>query len=303
MDTNPDLDLRIPLQKLHILDTVVQLGGITRAAEALYVSQPVVSAHIRSLEERLGVKLFYRDGRDVRLTEAGEVVHQWAQDLLTRTRELSRHLAGMSGGARGAVDLGSSKTIGSYMLPSVLAEFRKSHPNVEITLAIEDTDRALELTRTGVLDFVVLATVPGEDYQGLELEVIGNDELVLVAAPGFLAETKVTLADIAELPFIEAHALRRSYIDRQLRELGIRERKSVVKLGHPEAMKRAAVRGLGVTMLFRSALSTLEFESGMLVEIPVEGLELNFPVAIVSRQNKTFSAVHLGLIDQIRKLF
>lgn len=298
-----DIDLRIPLHKLHILSMVVQLGGITRAAESLYVSQPVVSAHIRSLEQRLGVKLFFRDGRDVQLTEAGEVVYQWAQDLLTRTRELGRHLAGMSDGARGAVELGSSKTIGSYMLPSVLAEFRRTHPNVEITLAIEDAERALELTRTGALDFAVLATAPGEDYQGLDMEVIGSDQLVLVAAPGFVEKPRVTLEDIAELPFIEAHALRRNYIDRQLRELGVRERKSVVKFGHPEAMKRAAVNGLGVAMLFRSAISSLEIESGMLVEIPVEGLELEFPVAILSRPNKTFSAVHESLLDEIRKAF
>lgn len=297
-----DLDLRITLQKLQILTTVVQLGGIGRAAEALYVSQPVVSAHIRSLDERLGVKIFYREGRELRLTEAGEVVHQWAVDVLTRTREVDRHLSGLSGGQRGVVHLGSSKTIGSYLLPSLLAEFRQTHPAAEIVLAVSDTEHAVEDTRTGLLDFAVVVTSPDADYPGLDVRIIGQDELILVAAPGFLPDQPLTLASLGELPFIEAEGtVRRTYVDGRLRELGVGERKVAMQLGHPEAMKRAAQSHLGVTMLFRNSLRE-DLERGTLVELPVDGLQLSVPISIISRRSKTFSPLHLELIERISQM-
>lgn len=295
-----DLDLRITLQKLEILATVVQLGGVSRAAEALYVSQPVVSAHIRSLDERLGVKIFYREGRELRLTEAGEVVHEWALDVLTRTREVDRHLSGLSGGQRGVVHLGGSKTVGSYLLPPLLADFRHDHPGAEIVLAVLDTEHAVEDTRTGLLDFAVVVTSPDAQYPGLDVKILGEDEAILVAAPGFIPEDPLTLETLSDLPFIEAEGtVRRSYVDRRLRELGIGERLVAMQLGHPEAMKRAARSHLGVTMLFRTAVAE-DLERGTLVELSVDGLHLTVPISLVSRRDKTFSPLHLELIDRIR---
>lgn len=297
-----ELDLRITLQKLEVLVTVVQLGGVSRAAEALYVSQPVVSAHIRSLDERLGIKIFYREGRELRLTEAGEVVHKWAVDVLTRTREVDRHLSGLSDGRRGVVHLGSSKTIGSYLLPSLLADFRRSNPAAEIVLAVSDTEHAVDETRTGILDFAVVVTSPDAEYPGLDVQVIGEDELILVAAPQFVPSESLSLTDLVDLPFIEAEGtVRRTYVDRRLRELGVGDRRVAMQLGHPEAMKRAAQSHLGVTMLFRTSLLE-ELERGTLVELPVEGLHLTVPISLISRRNKTFSPLHIALIEQIKDM-
>jgi DNA-binding transcriptional LysR family regulator len=107
------LDSRVTLHKLEVFSLVVELGGVSRAAEQLFVSQPVVSAHIRSLEQRVGARLFYREGRHLRLTEAGRAVHGWANDVLTHTRELSRHLDGLSDGTQGSVVVGASMSVGS----------------------------------------------------------------------------------------------------------------------------------------------------------------------------------------------
>ena len=179
------LDLRISLHKLDVFSRVVQLGGVGRAAEDLFVAQPVVSAHLRSLESRLGsAELFYREGRQLRLTEAGRAVHDWAEDVLTRTRELERHLAGLSDGSTGSVAMGASMSVGSYVLPRVLANFRARHPGATLRLGIASTERAIEDTRAGVLDFAVVVTEPTLELPGMEIEQIGSDQIVLVAAPG-----------------------------------------------------------------------------------------------------------------------
>jgi LysR family transcriptional regulator, low CO2-responsive transcriptional regulator len=296
------LDLRISLSKLEVLSLVVQLGGVGRAAEHLYVAQPVVSAHIRSLEERLGTKLFYREGRQMHLTEAGREVHRWAEDVLTRTRELERHLGGLQDGKRGTVVLGSSMTVGSYRLPHVLSAFRRKNPNVELRLSISDTEHAIDDTRTGALDFSIVISDTAPELPGLEVEEVGSDEIILVAAPDAPPHTDVvSVTDFGDLDFVEAPKgiIRRAFVDRQLRQLGIKDRNIVLQLGHPEAMKRATREGLGVTLLFRSALRE-ELEAGVLREVEIEDAEVKVPIYLIYRKGKTFSPLHLGLIDDIR---
>lgn len=295
------LDLRISLHKLEVLSLVVQLGGVGRAAEHLYVAQPVVTAHIRSLEERLGVKLFYRDGRQLHMTEAGRAVHEWAENVLTRTRELERLLGGLSDGTQGAVTIGASMSIGSYTLPSVLTRFRQQHPRAEVRLSISDTEHAIEDTRTGNLDFAVIVSEAGLELPGMEAHQVGSDQMVFVTAPAAEPEADViSPEDFSRLPFIEAPVgiIRRTFVDRQLRRVGITSRNIVLELGHPEAMKRATAEGLGATLLFRSAVAK-ELEEGSLREIKVDGVDVTVPIYIVHRKGKAFSPLHEGLMQQI----
>jgi LysR family transcriptional regulator, low CO2-responsive transcriptional regulator len=296
------MDRRIGLHKLEVLSTVVRLGGMSAAAEALLVAQPVVTAHVRSLEDRLGAKLFYREGRRLHLTEAGTAVHAWAEDVLVRTRELERYLDGLQDGRRGTIVLGASMSVGSYRLPSVLSAFREAHPDVEVRLGISDTEHALDDTRTGAFDFAVVVAAGEDDLPGLDAERVGEDAIVLVAAPGHaLAGRTLGVEDLRTLPFIEAPEgiIRRAFVDRRLRELGVVQRNVVLQLGHPEAMKRATQDGLGVALLFRSAVEE-ELAAGTLRELPVEGVALAVPVFLVARKGKTFSPVHEALRADIR---
>jgi DNA-binding transcriptional LysR family regulator len=296
------LDRRISLHKLEVLSAVVRTGGVSRAAEALFVAQPVVSAHIRSLEERLGARLFYREGREMHLTEAGTAVHAWAEEVLVRTRELERYLGGLQDGRQGTIVLGASMSVGSYRLPPVLSRFRGSHPQVEVRLGISDTEHAVEDTRSGAFDFAVVVAAVSTDLPGLDATPIGEDEIVLVAAPDHeIAGRTLQIDDLRTLPFIEAPEgiIRRSFVDRQLRTLGIVQRNVVLQLGHPEAMKRATRERLGVALLFRSAVED-ELAAGTLRELTVEGVDVSVPIFLVSRKGKTFSPVHEALIADIR---
>jgi DNA-binding transcriptional LysR family regulator len=297
------IDLRVPLHKLEVLSLVVHLGGVGRAAEQLMVAQPVVSAHIRSLEQRLDTKLFYRDGRQLHLTEAGQRVHAWAEDVLTRTRELDRYLSSLSDGVGGTVHFGASMSVGSYVLPEILTAFRRDHPDADLRLGISDTEHAIEDTRAGTFDFSVVVSDDAPELPGMNIQQVGEDEIVLVAAPGSEpAGDRIALEELRRLPFIEAPAgiIRRTFIDKQLRELGITERNIVLQLGHPEAMKRAARAGIGVTLVFRTAAQE-ELDRGQLREVQIDGADLLVPIFVVSRKGKTFSPLHLRLIEAIRE--
>jgi DNA-binding transcriptional LysR family regulator len=283
---------------------VVELGGVSRAADRLFVAQPVVSAHLRSLEQRLGTRLFYREGGRMHLTDEGIAVHGWASEILRRTRELSRHLAGLSDGTQGSVVLGASMSVGSYSLPPLLSRFRRERPGVEIVLNILDAEHAFADTEAGETDFAVVV-VQADLARGLRAEKLGDDPLVIVTAHGGEpSESRITVAQLAALPFVEAppQLLRRQFVDQQLARIGISERRVAIELGHPEAMKRATAAGLGVAVLFRSAVEA-ELARGELREITVEGVRLTGPVYLISRRDKVFTAVHRDLIDAIRDHF
>jgi LysR family transcriptional regulator, low CO2-responsive transcriptional regulator len=295
------MDNRISLHKLEVFSLVVELGGVSRAAEHLYVSQPVVSAHLRSLEERVGARLFYREGRHLMLTEAGRAVHGWANDVLTHTRELSRHLDGLSDGTQGSVVVGASMSVGSYLLPPVVTRFRRQRPLVELQLNITDSDHAMEEAEAGESDFAVVFLEDEPANPGLEGRPLGREQLVVVAGVGHEPEAdSISVEQLGRLPFIDSPQgmIRRTNMDQQLESVGIRERNVVIELGHPEAMKRAAEAGLGVAMLFRGSVRA-ELETGRLREIALSDATLSLPIQMVHRRDKLFSAIQRDLMSAI----
>jgi len=296
------IDSRVSLHKLEVFDTVVELGGVSRAADHLGVAQPVVSGHIRSLEQRVGASLFYREGRQLHLTEAGRAVHLWATDMLRRTRELSRALDSVSDGLVGSVVVGTSMSIGSYVLPPLVAPFLRERPAVDMRIDIGAAAQAISGTEAGENDFSVVVIKTPTANQGLVTEQIGMEELVVVAPPdGPPNSGMVTADELRSMPFIEAQkgTLRRTFTDQELARVGIPDRRVAAELGHPEAMKILVEAGLGVSCLFRSAVSR-ELAEGTLRELTLADAHMEGPIYLIHRKDKLFSAVHRDLIEAIR---
>jgi DNA-binding transcriptional LysR family regulator len=298
-------DNRISLYKLEVFCLVVELGGISRAAEHLIVAQPVVSAHVQSLQKRLGVKLLYREGHRMVLTEGGERVYEWARETLSRTRELRRELDGMADGQRGSVAVAASMTVGSYLLPAPLARFRQSRPHVVITLSVADPEHATAAVEQGSCDFAVIVADEAPDNPGLEAETIGIEEIAVVVAPDYdPAVTSLPAPALGKMPMISSPAglVRRSVIDRQLGHFGVRLENVVIELGHPEAMKRATLDGLGLCLLFRSSVEG-ELRSGVLREITIRDARISVPIMTVMRSDKRLSEVQRELLGTIKETF
>jgi DNA-binding transcriptional LysR family regulator len=294
------LDLRITLYKLDIFCQVVEAGGVTRAADQLILTQPVVTGHIRSLEERLNTKLFSRSGRHNVLTEAGERTYRWGKEILRAAHELHRELGEIGDGSGGSVAIAASMSAGSYLLPPVIASFARERPSVQVSLSVSDQAAAQEAVQVGDVDFAIAIgeTPPQPDW--LECETIGEEELVVVAAPSEAIAAPLTREDLAALPFVESPMSgRRSLADRRLRDFGVQERQVALELGHPEAMKRAVEEAVGAAMLFRGAVRE-ELGRGSLVELRVDGVDLAFPVLLMMRRDKILSRAQAALLDEIR---
>ncbi|MEU5644271.1 LysR family transcriptional regulator [Streptomyces milbemycinicus] len=302
------MDNRISLHKLEVFCTVVELGGVGRAAGRLYVSQPVVSGHIRSLEQRLGVLLFDRAGQRLELTDAGRAAYGWARDTLRRGTELERELAGLADGTAGAVAVGTSMTVGSYLLPPVLVDFASAHPAARIAAHVLDPNHIWEAVTSGLCDLAVTIAHRIPTGQGLSGERVGHQDLVLVGAAeaeagaGGMADSSVQVADLARMPFVSTPrgSRRRDIEDTELAELGVIDRNVVIELGHPEAIKHAVRAGLGAALLFRASVAA-ELADGSLREIRIADARPRLPVFAVRRADRRPSALHRTLLAAIHR--
>lgn len=297
-------DRRISLQKLEVLRLVVELGGLRQAAEQLHVSQPVISAHLRSLDAHVGSALFYRRGRHLALTEAGQAFHRWTLEVLSSRKSVERHLDGLATGANGAVSVAASMTVGSYLLPPVLTKFKHMRPLAGITLLISDPEAALRRVEVGTCEFAVVMTDVPIDRDLFLVETVGFDEYALVAAPGSDLPDRVSIDVLSDLPAVcppSATAVRRLQ-DAALREAGVPSRPVVMELGSGEAIKRAVADGIGVALIAKRAVVEA-VARGDLRHIKVDGPRLTYDVTLVQRRHAVLSPLQRQFADVVRSLF
>lgn len=169
------------LEQLRIFVAVAEGLHMTRAAEALNITQSAASAAVSALETRHGTRLFDRVGRGLALTEAGEVFLPEAKAVLARARSATLALEDLAGLKRGRVAMFASQTIATYWLPPRLAQFARAHPGVELDLRVGNTAQVAQAVLEGDAE---LGFVEGAvDASRLEIRHIGADRLTLVAAP------------------------------------------------------------------------------------------------------------------------
>jgi DNA-binding transcriptional LysR family regulator len=266
------------LEQLRIFVAVAEREHVTRAAEALHLTQSAVSAAIAALEARFGVKLFHRVGRNIVLSEAGKVFLEEARAVLARAAAAERALADLSGLKRGRLVLAASQTIAAVWLPDRIAQFRQSWPDIHLQVMVGNTAQVSRMVAEGEVD---LGFVEGEiDAPLLVARPVAEDQLLLVAPPthpwaGRSPENEELLA--ANWVMREPGSGTRALLLQTLARRGVAAEKLQVVLELPsnEAVRTAIVRGVGVGALSADLLGeTLSL--GRLVAIPFEPMRRRF---------------------------
>ena len=169
------------LDQLRVFLAVVEYLHFTRAAEALYISQPAVSAAIQCLEEQYEVRLFHRIGRHIEITEAGKLLQAEAQKIIDQVTLTERGLRELNNLQRGELKLGSSLTIGNYWLPDKISQFKHQYPGITVNCTLANTEEICEGTATGLYDLgLVEGEVKPSVQSALEEESVGGDRLLIV---------------------------------------------------------------------------------------------------------------------------
>ena len=173
--------LPFTLQQLRILKAVASEKSFTRAAEILFVSQPSLSKQIKILENRLGIILLNREHSTISLTEGGRVFLQYSERILALCEESCRALNDVKNGDRGNLTVGASQTIGTYLMPRVLALFAQSYPQINIKVQVDSTRIIAKNVVNREIDIAVVGgDVPEELKKNLEIESFVEDELILI---------------------------------------------------------------------------------------------------------------------------
>jgi DNA-binding transcriptional LysR family regulator len=274
------------LNHLAIFHAVAQTGSMTLGAERLDISQPAVSKQVRQLERTLGVQLFDRIGRRVHLSQSGEVLADYTRRLFALAREAEEAMADVRDAGRGRLAVGASTTIGTYLLPRVLAQFWRRHPGIELLVQVENTEQVHLRLAGHELD--VGLTEGLVEKEELHAEVFHRDELVMIAAPGhpLAGRRRVPLSAVRDEPFIlrEPGSGTRAVEERALARLKLPVR-VVLSLGSTEAIKRLVAEGVGLAIMSRLAVAA-DCAAGTLAILPVSGLRIPRPLHLVRRKGR-----------------
>jgi DNA-binding transcriptional LysR family regulator len=296
------MDTRISIYKLEVFCEVVASGSVTRAAAKLGVAQPVVTAHLRSLERRLGVKLVQRDGRGIALTSAGEIAHRWAIGVVNDTTHVETLLEALTRDGAEGLRVTTGINGASNGIAHAVVRFQVEHPETHLELSVLPTDQAVGAVLARDSDFAVVSYLTGMSLDpALQAQELASDELILVAAPGVISNTlgarrgrkepraaglAVTAAELADIPFVctPRGTTRRPLIDAAMLERGVTERHLIMEVRSETAFHGAVRDGVGFALLSRRSMLDM-LARGDLVEVAMPGGSIPLGIDLVSRRD------------------
>jgi DNA-binding transcriptional LysR family regulator len=293
----------VDLRSLLTFRTIIEKGSFSLAADALEISQPAVSAQIRSLEERLGHRLLDRSGRRVRTTEAGDVLNRFAEQVLALEDQLTRDLQELGSTVAGPLVIGSSTGPGELVLPHVVGRFAAAYPDVRVSLQVMDTHSVCELVLDGKLELGFVGAVGRQ--RGLAFEPLIRDELVVIVPPDheLAGRTSIELEELAKIPMLmqQKGSGVRSVLEDAMRTAGLRRRDLPVRmeLGLQQSVKAAVLDGIGITVVSRLAVQR-EVEEGSLVALELLGPGIARDFQVVTREGRTLGRVSAAFLEFAR---
>ena len=275
-------------RRLQVFHTVARLLSFTKAAESLHMTQPAVTFQVRQLEEYFNTRLFDRTHNRISLTEAGQRVYEFADRIFDLYAQMEDAVRDMTGEIRGVLIIGASTTIAEYMLPSLLGDFKKKYPDVNVHLRVSNSDGIVSMVENNDIDLgVVESPVMNKN---LVVEECRKDRLVAIVAPQhpLAAKQQIKIPELLEYAYIarEEGSGTREVIQDYLSEQGMNPGDVHVsmELGSPEAIKGAVEAGMGVAIVSEVTIHK-ELQLGTLVALELDP-QIERPFSFVHQKQK-----------------
>jgi DNA-binding transcriptional LysR family regulator len=294
------------LPQIEAFLEVARRQNLSRAAEALFVSQPTLTARLQSLEAALGEQLFVRTRRGMRLTEAGDAFLPYAEHAVAALADGRERLSELRRGEAGRLVLGAPPTVSTYTLPALLARFSAAHPGVRLAIKTGTSEEILDMV---LHDQVQLGIIRALANQEIETIPLFTDTLVLIAGPGHrLARSspgrQARMADLAGEVLV-LFGRSSSYLEfttATFRQAGVLPG-SVLELDNIEAAKKMVERGLGVSLVPSSTVAG-ELAAGTLARIElVDAAPAQREIVAVRRRDAGppagAAALFLGMLAEL----
>ena len=272
---------------IHQLKTFLEVArrnSFSRAAESLHVTQPSISAQIRSLETYLGHRLLERGGGKVTLTAAGRVFEPFAEDCLSRLNHMTLALADLERSPRGALSVSANDSTALYVLPLFFSKFHKQFPRVALNIIRAERVKSLKMVLDREVDFGVVS-LPLKDPR-LHIEVIHKDDFLLVvpASHPLAALESVTLHQVAQHRLLlPKQGRRRDQLDELFAQANLVPR-IAMELDSNELLKRLILNEIGIGFLPRINILA-ELQQKTLKAVQIEGVDIPRHLALISRKD------------------
>jgi len=289
--------MSLSLRQLEIFEKIAATGSVTRAGEALLLTQSAVSMALSQLEQLSATPLFERTGRRLLLNDSGRLLLKDAREILLAVKRVEHRLQGEDEQeVAGELLVGGSTTIGNYLLPALLGMFAKRYPKTRVELQVGNTHQIADWLENGALD---IGFVEGPCHsRGLVSLHWRDDELVVVAGPDHpWAVDRVATPDmLAAAPWImrERGSGTREIFEDAMETSGIGY-SIALEFGHTEAIKNGVASGLGVSCLSRVAVRR-ELEYGLLIEV-ASPLMLERSLALLKRRESHCSRLLAAFLE------
>ncbi len=239
--------------KLRVFCAVAETKSFSKASELIHLTQPAVSLQIQAMEELYETRLFDRSGNTINLTPAGEILYKRAKEILALYAEAERNISEITGAIKGSLSIGASSTIGNYLLPSIIAAFKKKVPQVNASLVVNNTKTITEKLNAGEID---IALVEGDvSKQRFTVETLISDEMVVIMSPAhpWAERRNIPAIELTKEPLVlrEEGSGTRQVILKHLEDHGIKQDQLRIALimGSTEAIKGAVEEGVGVSIV------------------------------------------------------
>ncbi|MFZ0663871.1 MAG: LysR family transcriptional regulator [Acidobacteriaceae bacterium] len=275
-------------EQLRTFMEVSRLRSFSRAAEKLMVTQPAISAQVRTLEKEVGARLFDRDGGKVTFTAAGKVFEPFAEHCLQCHNHIMVTVGELQRTPRGEISVSANEATSLYVLPAVFAQFKRQYSRVGLSIDRADRVKTIESVLSREVDFGVVS-LPVKDAR-LMVDTVHHDDVVLVA-PGnhvLAGHQSIKFADILPHALLLPRQGRQRELIEELFRTNDAQPRIAMEVESSELLKRLITAGLGVGFLPRSNVQG-DTQSGALKIVRIEGVRLNRDLALIYRKDKTLT--------------
>ena len=270
--------LPFTLHQLRILKAVAAEKSFTKAAQFLYLSQPSLSKQIKILEKNLDLLLINRENNRISLTENGKIFLQYSERILALCEESCRALIDLKNGERGSLMVGASQTIGTYLLPRVLALFAQHYPQIDLKIQVNSTRIIAKNITNREIDLAIVGgKIPNELAKNLIIENFVEDEfsLIIPKSHPFAIKNIITKDDLYHLNFItlNSNSTIRKFIDNILaqNQIEIKQLKILMQLNSIEGIKTAVSLGLGAAFISSAAIEKeIELKTIKILDVTIK---------------------------------
>ncbi|MCB0787568.1 MAG: LysR family transcriptional regulator [Flavobacteriales bacterium] len=287
------------LHQLRIFLEVVRTGSITRAAEALYLSQPAVSIQLRNLQSQFEVPLIVSKGRSVQVTPFGREIAEAAERIVEEVSAIEHLSMAHRGLLTGTLRVAVVST-GKYVMPYFLTSFLEQHPGLELVMDVTNKAAVIHSLREHEVDLALVSILP-TDMVVHELELMRNQLYLIAGRRLSQVPKRATVKDLTLHPMIfrEEGSGTRWTMDNFLSKQGAPVKKRL-ELTSNEAVKQAVLAGLGWSIMPLIGIRQ-QLDRGDLRIVPMKGLPIETRWRLIWRPNATLSPASLAFLDHLRQ--